>query len=340
MKFVKLLQDKCLSLIITSFSLMALTLSGCGSSNAASAEAPPAQTSVQLAWIHGAEYSGFYMAEDKDYYADENLTVELRELGDTSPIEEVVAGKADFGVTSADTLLLARAEGAPVIAIATIYQRSPVAFISLAEKNITRPQDLIGKTVVVHFAGTTGIVYQAMLTAEHIDPAQVNGVPRTDFSNEPLLSGQADVIDAFITNQPIHLAREGYDINAILPSDYGIDIYANIIFTREDLIANNPKLVERFLRATLQGMQSAVDDAESAASLAAARGTDLNLESETQSMQRSLPLINPSGSRPGMMKGEDWEATHQILLDQGVLSEPLDISAAYNLTFLEKIYSQ
>ncbi|MBE7556491.1 MAG: ABC transporter substrate-binding protein [Anaerolineales bacterium] len=321
--------------------ITALFITGCSSANQpAAAAAPATSVNVQLAWVHGSEYAGFYEAEEKGYYAAENLAVKLNELGDTSPIDQVVNGKADFGITSADTLLLARAKGAPVVAIATIFQRSPVAFISLAEKNISRPQDLVGKRVLVHFDGTTGLVYKALLAAQGIDPSKVEGVPRTDFSNKQLLDGEVDVSDAFITNQPVHLAQEGHEINAILASDYGIDIYANVIFTSETTIANKSELVERFLKATIQGIQSVVQNPKEAAALALARNADLKLESETESMNRSLPLLSPAGGNPGTMRPEDWEITHQILLDQGVLDKPLDPKTAYNLSFLGKIYSK
>jgi NitT/TauT family transport system substrate-binding protein len=321
--------------------LMVLVATGCSSANQPVAAAAPATpVTVQLAWVHSSEYSGFYVAKEKGYYTNENLAVTFNALGDTSPIDLVAEGKADFGITSADNLLSARAKGAPVVAIATIFQRSPVAFISLAKNNITGPQDLIGKKVLVHFEGTTGLVYNALLASQGIDPAKVEGVPRTDFSNQPLLDGQVDVMDAFITNQPVQLAQAGHQVNAILASDYGIDVYANIIFTSEATIANKPELIERFLRATIQGMQSALQDPKGAVALAVAQNSDLSLEAETESMNRSLPLLNPAGGQPGMMRAEDWEITHQILLDQGILSKPLDLKAAYNLSFLEKVHSK
>lgn len=321
--------------------IVVLLITSCSSANQPAAAAPPATSvNVQLAWVHGSEYAGFYEAEEKGYYANENLAVKLNELGNTSPIDQVVNGKADFGITSADTLLLARAKGTPVVAIATLFQRSPVAFISLAEKNITRPQDLVGKKVLVHFEGTTGLVFKALLAAQGIDPSKVQGVPRTDFSNKQLLDGEVDVSDAFITNQPVELAKDGHQVNAILASDYGIDVYANVIFTSEATIAKKPDLVERFLRATIQGMQSAVQDPKEAATLAVAYNANLKLEAETESMNRSLPLINPAGGRPGMMRPEDWENTYQILLDQDILDKSLDLKTAYNLSFLEKVSSK
>lgn len=321
--------------------VMAFAVTGCNSASQSALAAEPATpVTVQLAWLNTAEYAGFYEAEEKGYYANENLAVDLKELGDTNPIDQVLAGKADFGLASADVLLSARAKGAPIVAIATIYQRSPVAFISLAENNIVRPRDLVGKKVLVHFDGTTGLVYRALLAAQGIDTSEVEGVLRKDFSNKQLLAGEVDVTDAFITNQPVQLAQAGHPVNVILASDYGIDIYANVIFASETTIANKPELVERFVRATVQGMQSAIEDPKGAAALTIARNPDLNLASETETMNRSLPLLNPAGGRPGTMRPEVWDITHQILLDQGILTEPLNVKAAYSLSFLEKVYSK
>jgi hypothetical protein len=83
-----------------------------------------------------------------------------------------------------------------------------------------------------------------------------------------------------------------------------------------------------------------VQNPKEAAALALARNADLKLESETESMNRSLPLLSPAGGHPGTMRPEDWEITHQILLDQSVLDKPLDPKTAYNLSFLGKIYSK
>ena len=115
------------------------------------------------------------MAEAKGYYADEGLDVELMGGGFDedgnfiSPVDKVLSGEADFGVLSGDLLLANRAEGKPLVAIASIYQRSPAAFASLAKNNIKRPSDLVGKTVMIDLGSATGLVYKALLSSQGID---------------------------------------------------------------------------------------------------------------------------------------------------------------------------
>ncbi len=217
--------------------------------------------------------------------------------------------------------------------------------MSLAENRITRPQDLVGATVAIDLQATTGFSFLAMLAAQGIALEDVNIVPRTGAGNDQLTSGEVDVLDAYINNQPISLEHSGYDINTILASDYGIDIYSNVIFTTEEMIANQPDVVEKFLRATVRGMQRAVNEPTQAAQYV----LDTYLEDKSaesaaineNQMQAALPLMNPADSNPGMMRAEVWEFTHETLLDQGILSEPLDdLDAAYTLDFLNNIYSE
>jgi NitT/TauT family transport system substrate-binding protein len=209
---------------------------------------PPDEVSFQLNWVDTIEYSGFYVAEENGYYAEENISLEMKPFDFAiNPVELVVSGEATFATIGADKLLLARQAGQPIVAIATIYQRSPVAFVSLQDSNISRLQDLIGKKVLISPGGTSEIIFQAMLESGDVSLSDIEIIPRTDFGNDALINGEVDVMDVFINNQPIQLAAEGYDLNVILAADYGVAIYANIIFTTEDMIANRPDVVQRFL---------------------------------------------------------------------------------------------
>ncbi len=334
------------SIVVALTVILAAACSGVGGSGSnQQSTTPPTEISVQFSWTHSIPFSGFYVAEEQGYYDEENLSVELVAGGLNaegefiSPVDEIVAGNADFGVVDSIILLQARAEGAPVVAIAAIYQRHPLALMSLAENGIVRPQDLVGTTV--HITYNSRQIYYALLNAQGIDPSQINELERTDMTLGPIIRGEADVIDAWIVNEVPRAILDGIDFNLILPSDYGIDFYPNVIFTTEDMIANNPDLVERFLRATLRGMQSAVDDPEEAAALAVARNDTLSLESETEAMRQSLPLLKPGGSSVGMMDEETWQQAYEMLVQQNLLEEgDLEVNNAYTLVFLNRVYTQ
>lgn len=103
---------------------------------------------VQLKWVHQAQFAGFYVALERGYYTEENLEVRLVPGGrDINIAQAVAGGQADFGVLAAEDILINRNNGLPLKAIATIYRRSAVVFLSKADSGITRPKDFLGKTV-------------------------------------------------------------------------------------------------------------------------------------------------------------------------------------------------
>jgi NitT/TauT family transport system substrate-binding protein len=326
--------------------LVALLLVACssGETEAEGSDAPMDSTSIQLSWIHTIEFSGFYLAEEEGHYVEENLDVEVLAGGFDDdgnyidPVSQVLEGKADFGVNEAAVVLQARAEGAPLVAVAALFQRHPLALVSLAEKNIVRPEDLVGQRVQASASGSD-ILLKALLAAQEIDPAQVDISERLDPSIAPLLNDEADVIDGWVINEIVTLSAEGYEYNTILASDYGIDMYPNVIFTTEDMIANRPDVVERFVLATLRGIRSAVEDPERATDLTLERNPERDPEFELESMRRAVPLFTPTGSQPGTMTDKMWLRTYDILLDQGIV-QPMNVKDAYTLAFLEKIYGE
>ncbi len=198
--------------------------------------------------------------------------------------------------------------------------------------------DLVGKRIRTEPGTGTDINLTALLKTQKIERSQIKETFLTDPTVKPLIRGEVDVIPVFITNEPIDMKSRGIAFNLILPSDYGIDVYSNIIFTTEDMIKNKPQVVEAFLSATMKGWKDAIDKPEHAASLSVARDSNLKLKNETVSTQASVPLLSVPGRQIGMMKPEDWEFIYQTLQNMKLLTAPMDVKAACNLSFLEKIY--
>jgi NitT/TauT family transport system substrate-binding protein len=320
-------------------------LTACSPAPATIATATPASpVRLQVSWMPDAEFSGFYVASENGFYKNENLDFTLDGGGIDKagnyidPVARVTSGLDDFGIIDGSTLIASRAGGAPVVAIASIYQRHPLAFTSLAEKKIARPQDLVGKTV--HITSSDQATFKALLVSQKIDPSQVNIQERTDLTITPLLDGKADVINGWVTNEVIDLKMAGRKVNTILLSDYGIDTYSDVLFTTEAMIEKHPDVVLRFLRASLKGMQTAIDSPALAAALAQKAATGVSLERMTLSMNANVPLLKPANSQPGMMNEAAWAFTYQILIDQKVLTSPMNVKTVYTMDFLNQIYGK
>jgi NitT/TauT family transport system substrate-binding protein len=300
---------------------------------------PPDEVTMQLKWVHQAQFAGFYVAQDQGYYSEENLKVTFVEGGPgIDHIKSVTSGQSDFGVAVPDRILAARSQGMPVAAIATIFRRSPLVFVSLADSGIDSPDDFLGRVAAVE--GGDGVLpLEAMLSNLDLDFHQIEIVPY-DYSYASLYAGDADITSSYSTAGLLRIRRAGYEVNLIWPGDYGVHLYSDTLITSDQMIAKNPDLVTRFLRATLRGWHEAIEEPETAVEITLSYAKDTDLELQTEMMEAQILLIQTGEYQIGWMRAEVWQGMHDILLEQGVLDEPVDLDAVYTMEFLHAIYGE
>jgi NitT/TauT family transport system substrate-binding protein len=299
---------------------------------------PPDEVTVQLKWFHQAQFAGFYVAQEQGYYAEENLAVTFIEGGPDIVIPEQVAnGEADFGVDAPEAILLQRSQGLPVVAIAVIYRFNPIVFVSMADSGITRSEDLIGHAGAM-IGGGGELVLEAMMTRLGLDIGQVSLIPH-DGQFVTLVNGDADFTSAYTNGGLAKIYQAGLDVNLIWPSDYGIHFYGDTLFTTDQMIADNPEVVIRFLRATLRGWREAIENPAAAVEVTLQYAPQADSETQRDMMQASIPLVYTGEDQIGWMQAGVWQGMHQILLEQGILDAPIDLDKVYTMQFLETIYA-
>ena len=303
-------------------------------------EKPPDEVTVQLQWFHGAEFAGFYAADQNGYYADEGLKVDLlpRPKPGTDLIAPVIDEGVTFGMISGAGLLSARSSDKPVIAIASIYRRNPLVFMTLADSGISRPQDFPGRTMRKQ-GGPGGATFNSIMMRLDLDPDSVHKID-TGFDLAPFLSGEVEIWPSYLTDQVLIVQKQGYEVNLILPDDYGIHLYADTLFTTERLIREKPDLVLRFLRATLRGWRWAVENPGDAGRMVLTFDPKADEAHQIDVMNASVPLIHTGEDQVGWMRDDLWRGMHQILLEQGALNQAVDLDKVYTMEFLQQIYSE
>lgn len=295
---------------------------------------------LDLKWLNQAQFAGNYVAIEKGFYAKEGLKVTTVPFSyDSPPINAVVNGKADFGIVGADELVLARAKGMPVKAIAVIYKTNPVAAYALKSSGITKPQDFIGKTVGLERGLNVEYLYAAMMAKLGLDRSKVHEVT-IGYDDKELLAGKTDVSTGYIINEPNQVIEAGKEVNTILMADYGVNMYADVLFAREDTIQSKPDMVQRFLKATLEGWQYAIEHESEAVTMTLAYATTSTSIHESRMFAASVPLIATGDSPLGWMDAAKWQDVQTILLDQKILAKPIVITDAYTMQFLNTIYNK
>ena len=295
------------------------------------------KVSVQLKWLHQAQFAGNYVAKEKGFYADQGLDVDIIPFSYTNPTLEAVAkGDVDFGITGASELIMAREKGMPLKAIAVIYKTIPNCLYSLKSSEINKPQDLIGKIVGLEPGVQGEILYKVMMKKLKIDRKQINEI-EIGYDATELITGITDVSSGYLINEPHQAIEAGYEVNIIKYADYGINIYADVLFTTEETIKNKPELVKKFVYATLEGWQYAIEHEDEAVDFTLKYATDSTRNHEAYMLNNSIPLIHTGEEPLGWMNKDIWQDTQDMLFEQGVLEKKININEVFTIEFLNSV---
>lgn len=215
---------------------------------------------LQLKWFHQFQFAGFYAAKEQGFYQDAGFDVTIRERDiKSSAIQDVLDGKADFGVADS-SIVVQRLNNQPLVIASTIFQTSPLIFISKKDANITSPYDLKGKKVMFQ-RSVDDASLQALMELFGLSVDDYNFTPHS-FDDWAILDGDVDVMSAYRSDQPFKYEKRNIEINIIDPASYGIDFYGDLLFTTEDRAKNDPESVARFVEATRKGWQYALNNQE------------------------------------------------------------------------------
>ena len=215
---------------------------------------------LQLKWFHQFQFAGYYAAKEKGFYDEVGLDVEIKERDlKYNNIDEVINGNAQYGIADS-ILILYRLKQQPVVIVSPIFQHSPSIFISLKKKNINSIYELNNKDILFYPNDTDGFSLIAMIKKFDSNVNLLRERHKDDYVK--LINNEVDLMPAYIANEPFLLKEKGYDVNIINPSNYGFDMYGDILFTSEDEAKNNPNRVVRFRDATLKGWKYALENKE------------------------------------------------------------------------------
>lgn len=214
------------------------------------------RVTLQLKWRHQFQFAGYYMALEKGYYRERRLDVRLLEAGpETDVLAPVLSGQAEFGIASSE-LLLAR-QTRPVVALAPIYQHSPVALVARADR-AGNLHELVGQPIMLE-PGSAEIL--GLFQQEGVPLAKLD-IRAHPFDLGPLLRGEVSAISVYSTTEPYLLRQAGLVFNEFSARAAGIDFYGDILFTSESESRARPERVRAFLDASLQGWGYAMQHVE------------------------------------------------------------------------------
>lgn len=285
---------------------------------------------IHLKWLHSAQFAGLYAAEANGLFARSDLDVELIDgLVGEPELRALAEGAYDFVLADPSRHMDLVSQGVANVAVAAVFQIDPVVIFSLAESGIRRPEDLIGERIM---GFPTSCVISAVLARVGLGPEDVEIGP-SSFDLSELYSGAYDAWSGYYTNEVLLARAEGYDVNVIYPTDYGVHLYGDVLVTRRELVETNPDLVRRVVRALIEGWDWVLGHVKEAAALVLRWNPALDVEHQVLALEASLPFIHAGEHGLGGMTDERWRSMAEMMKAFGLLPEDFDPQLAYVLEF-------
>jgi NitT/TauT family transport system substrate-binding protein len=235
------------------------------------------RVSIQLKWLHQAQFAGYYVAADAGYYAEAGLDVDIRVGGPGVDPEAVVAnGEADFAQGGGlESVLAARANGLPVVAIAALFQKVDVVYLARRGSDIRSLEDFAGRRVSTWYTGVH-LILRALLRRAGVDLASIEEVVQAA-SMQPFIDGEVAVAAATFYNQLPKLRSAGIDdLVTFDPAEFGVVIPRDPIVASDQTLAERPDVVGRFLTASLRGWLKAFEQQDAAVAAVLRRSPTLD----------------------------------------------------------------
>src|SRR5713101_136364 len=298
------------------------------------------RATMRLDWLYQGPNAGFLIAQDKGYYEQAGLNVEIGPGKGSGSTAQLVASKAaQFGFADGFVVGTSVSKGMSIKMVAGIYRRNPTAVIVLEESGIKTPKDLEGKTVASPTGGTQFQQWPAFVKGCGLDGSKIR-LTNIDPAGSPpaLITGQVDAIAGYAQGYVPSVEIRGNKKARILwYADCGVTAVSNGIIVHADLIKEDPELIRSFVVASLKGFlygrahldeMAAVVKKFSEATVPAISRREAELSFNT--------WVTPStaGKPLGWMSDQDWQETVAALKQYGGVTTPLEASLLYTNEFV------
>ncbi len=293
------------------------------------------RVTVTLDWTPNTNHTGLYVAHELGYFKAAGLEVSIVQPGQNVTDQVVATGDSEFGVSYQENVIMARAQGIPLVSIAAVIADNTSGFASLKSANITKVSDFAGKRY-----GSWDSPIELDILRSVMENAQAN------FSSVRVISGIYDFFSTigrdvdfawiFYGWDGVAAELRGIDINFIPLKDLhpALNYYTPVIIANESIIKDDPELVAKFMSAVSKGYEHAIQNPDQAAEILLKHAPELDRDLVIQSQRYLSNHFQSDSHKWGFQKPEVWQRFAGWMHDQRLTDLRIDTEKAFTNQFL------
>ena len=312
------------------------TNSAAGGMTESAAEQTP--VTLVLDWIPNTNHTGFYIAQEKGFFAEEGLTVSIQQPPEDGALALLAAGRADFAISAQESLSTAITADTPlpVVAVATLIQHNTSGILSLKEKGITGPKMMEGYNYATWDTPIEKAILKHCIEAEGGDYEKIEMIPNTVTDVITALKTDIDTVWVFYGWDGIAAEVKGMETNYFHFSDIvpELDFYTPIIASSEKYLKGNVETAQKFLNASARGFEYAIEHPEEAADILCAAVPEIDLELAKASQIYLADQYKAEVDQWGYIDPDRWNAFSQWMFENEIITKEIVAGQGFTNDYL------
>lgn len=293
-----------------------------------------------LDWTPNTNHTGLYVAQEKGYFAEAGLEVEIVQPPEGGAEVLVASGKAQFGVSFQDTMApaLVGEDALPISAVAALIQHNTSGIISRKGEGMDTPSGMEGKQYATWDSPVELATIKSVVEADGGDYDKVILIPSTVTDEvSALQSKSVDAIWIFYgwAGVKTELAGLETDYFAFADIDPVFDYYTPVVISNNDFLAQNPETARAFLAALARGYEDAIADPEGAAEILCKASPELDKELVLASQKYLSEQYKAEVEQWGYIDPARWNAFYSWLNESGLSESELPENIGFTNDYLQ-----
>jgi NitT/TauT family transport system substrate-binding protein len=292
---------------------------GCDRRDTASHTGAASPIRLTLDWKPEPEFGGFYAAQQAGQFKANGLAVELKVAGAGAPTWQLVdRGSTEFATTSADQVLIARAQGVDVVAVFAVYQTFPQGIMTHKSRGLKSIADVFNSPGILAAEDNAWLKF---LLKKYPQPTvKITGyaggvatfLARPDYAQQ-----------CFIFSEPILAKKQGAEPQTFLIAESGFNPYTTVVIAKGETVRTKPAMVKAMAAACRAGWRAYLDDPAPANAVMHQLNPDMDADTFAQGAAAQKPLIETDETKRlglGGMTVERWRTLGNQLVEIGVIA--------------------
>ena len=294
-----------------------------------------------LDWTPNTNHTGLYVAQEKGYFEEAGLEVEIQQPPEDGATVLVASGKADFGVSFQDSMAAALIgdDALPITAVAAVIQHNTSGIISRANEGMHRPKGMEGHSYATWNGAIELATLEQVVKADGGDFANVELIPSTVTDEVSALKTRTvDSIWIFYAWAGVKTELEGLETDYFEFADIDpvFDYYTPVIIANNDFLKENPETAKAFMEALSKGYEFAIENPEEAADILCKAAPELDKELVLASQKYLAKEYQAEAEYWGYIDADRWNNFYKWVNDMELVEGEVPLDTAFSNEYLPK----